>query len=132
MFTVEFIRSNHSIADAVALAIHTPLGVLVHTGDFKIDTTPIEGEMIDLARFGELGKKGVLALMSDSTNAEREGFTMSERLVGNTLENVFKSTKRRIIVATFASNVHRVQQIINAAHDNGERLPFPAAVCSIS
>ena len=122
VFTVEFIRSNHSIADAVALAIHTPLGVLVHTGDFKIDTTPIEGEMIDLARFGELGKKGVLALMSDSTNAEREGFTMSERLVGNTLENVFKSTKRRIIVATFASNVHRVQQIINAAHDNGRKV----------
>ncbi len=122
VFTVEFIRSNHSIADAVALAIHTPLGVVLHTGDFKIDTTPIEGEMIDLARFGELGKKGVLALMSDSTNAECEGFTMSERLVGNTLENVFKSTRRRIIVATFASNVHRVQQIINAAHDNGRKV----------
>lgn len=122
MFSVEIIRSNHSIADAVALAIHTPLGVLVHTGDFKIDSTPIEGEMIDLTRFGELGKRGVLALMSDSTNAERSGFTMSERIVGRTFETLFKSTKQRIIVATFASNVHRVQQIINAAHDNGRKV----------
>ncbi len=121
-FSIEFIRSNHSIADAVALAIHTPLGVVLHTGDFKIDSTPIEGEMIDLARIGELGKKGVLALMSDSTNAERSGFTMSERIVGRSLENLFKSTKQRIIVATFASNVHRVQQIINAAHNNGRKV----------
>ena len=121
-FKVEFIRSNHSIADAVAIAIHTPLGVVVHTGDFKIDTTPIDGEMIDLTRFGELGKKGVLALMSDSTNAERSGFTKSERTVGSTFESVFKSTKQRIIVATFASNVHRVQQIINAAHNNNRKV----------
>ncbi len=121
-FKVEFIRSNHSIPDAVALAIHTPVGVVLHTGDFKIDTTPIQGEMIDLARIGELGKKGVLALMSDSTNAERSGFTMSERTVGSTLENVFKSTKSRIIVATFASNVHRIQQIINAAANNGRKI----------
>ncbi len=121
-FRFEFIRSNHSIADAVAVAIHTPLGVIVHTGDFKIDATPIEGEMIDLARIGQLGKEGVLALMSDSTNAERPGFTMSERTVGAKLDDVFKSTKQRIIVATFASNVHRVQQIINAAHKTGRKV----------
>ena len=119
---VEFIRSNHSIADAVALAIHTPLGVLIHTGDFKIDSTPIDGDMIDLTRLGELGRRGVLALMSDSTNAERPGFTMSEKLVGHTFETVFKSTDRRIIVATFASNVHRIQQIINAAHENKRKV----------
>lgn len=119
---VEFIRSNHSIADAVALAIHTPLGVLIHTGDFKIDSTPIDGEMIDLTRLGELGRRGVLALMSDSTNAERPGFTMSEKLVGHTFNTVFKSTNRRIIVATFASNVHRIQQIINAAHENKRKV----------
>lgn len=122
VFGVEFIRSNHSIADAVALAIHTPLGVVVHTGDFKIDSTPIDGEMIDLTRLGELGKRGVLALMSDSTNAERSGFTMSERLVGHTFDTVFKSSKNRIIVATFASNVHRIQQIINAAHENKRKV----------
>ncbi len=121
-FKIEFIRSNHSIPDAVVVAIHTPMGVILHTGDFKIDTTPIQGEMIDLARIGELGKRGVLALMSDSTNAERSGFTMSERTVGFTLENVFKSTKSRIIVATFASNVHRIQQIINAAVNNGRKV----------
>jgi len=122
VFGVEFIRSNHSIADAVALAIHTPLGVVVHTGDFKIDSTPIDGEMIDLTRLGELGKRGVLALMSDSTNAERPGFTMSESLVGHTFDTVFKSTRRRIIVATFASNVHRIQQIINAAHSTRRKV----------
>ena len=94
----------------------------MHTGDFKIDTTPIDGEMIDLTRFGELGKKGVLLLMSDSTNAERTGFTKSERTVGSTFESVFKATKDRIIVATFASNVHRVQQIINAARNNNRRV----------
>jgi len=121
-FKVEFIRSNHSIADAVAIALHTPVGIVVHTGDFKIDPTPIDGEMIDLTRFGELGKKGVLALMSDSTNAERDGFTKSELTVGSTFEQVFKNTKRRIIVATFASNVHRVQQIINAAVNNHRKV----------
>jgi len=121
-FKVEFIRSNHSIPDAVALAIHSPAGIVLHTGDFKIDTTPIQGDMIDLARIGELGKQGVLALMSDSTNAERSGYTMSERIVGSTFENVFKSTKSRIIVATFASNVHRMQQVINAAVNNGRKI----------
>ena len=121
-FKIEFIRSNHSIADAVAIAFHTPVGTVVHTGDFKIDPTPIDGEMIDLTRFGELGKKGVLALMSDSTNAERDGFTKSELTVGSTFEQVFKNTNRRIIVATFASNVHRVQQIINAAVNNNRKV----------
>ena len=122
VFKVEFIRSNHSIADAVAIALHTPVGTVVHTGDFKIDPTPIDGEMIDLTRLGELGKKGVLALMTDSTNAERSGFTKSERTVGFTFESVFRSTKKRIIVATFASNVHRVQQIINAACNNNRKV----------
>ena len=115
-FQVEAIRTNHSIADSLAYCIKTPVGNIVHTGDFKVDITPIQGEMIDLTRFGELGKEGVLALMSDSTNVERPGFSQSERNVGLTLDNVFSSTKKRIIIATFASNVHRVQQIINAAH----------------
>lgn len=114
-FTVEFIRVNHSISDAVGVAIKTPAGVIVHTGDFKIDCTPIEGTMIDLAKFGQLGTQGVLALMSDSTNAERPGYTMSERTVGEKFESIFKGTKKRIIVATFASNVDRVNQIITAA-----------------
>lgn len=115
-FSIEFIRSNHSIADAVALAIHTPMGIIVHTGDFKIDCTPIADEMIDLARLGELGKNGVLALMSDSTNVERKGYTMSESTVGEAFEDIFGTAiNQRIIVATFASNIHRVQQIINAA-----------------
>ncbi len=114
-FKVEFIRSSHSIADSVALAIFTPEGVIVHTGDFKVDYTPIEGEPIDLARLAELGKKGDLLLMADSTNVEREGYTMSERTVGQTLDEIFMNSKSRILVATFASNVHRVQQIINAA-----------------
>ena len=114
-FKVEFISSTHSIADSVALAIHTPVGVVLHTSDFKIDHTPIEGEPIDLARIAELGKKGVLLLMADSTNAERPGYTMSERTVGETLDTVFKDAKSRIIVATFASNIHRIQQIVNSA-----------------
>lgn len=121
-FNVEFIRVNHSISDAVGLAIKTPVGTVVHTGDFKIDCTPIEGSMIDLARFGELGKKGVLALMSDSTNAERPGYTMSERTVGEKFETIFKGTRSRIFVATFASNVDRVQQIINAAVRNRRKV----------
>lgn len=121
-FTVEFVRTNHSIADSAALAIKTPLGMVLHMGDFKIDTTPIVGEMIDLARLGELGKEGVLALMSDSTNVERKGYTMSERSVGEKFEAIFKNTKKRIIVATFASNVHRVQQIIDAAVKNGRKV----------
>ena len=119
---VEFIRTNHSIADSVALAIHTPLGTVIHMGDFKIDTTPIVGEMIDLTRLGELGKEGVLALLSDSTNAERPGYAMSERSVGDNFDSIFKNCKKRIIVATFASNVHRVQQIINAAVANGRKV----------
>lgn len=115
-FKAEFIRVNHSIADSFGIALFTPAGTIVHTGDFKIDTTPIDGEMIDLARFGALGNAGVLALLSDSTNVERQGFTMSERTVGKKFEEIFAShPKQRIIVATFASNVHRVQQIINAA-----------------
>ena len=116
-FHVEFIRTNHSIVDAAALAIYTPQGIIVHTGDFKVDYTPIFGDAIDLQRFGELGKKGVLALLCDSTNAERAGFTPSESTVGRTLASIFEEQKnKRIIVATFASNVDRVQQIINAAH----------------
>lgn len=119
----EFIHTNHSIADAVAIALHTPAGVILHTGDFKIDPTPIDGEMIDLARIGELGNQGVLALMSDSTNSERPGFTMSEKSIGSTFEILFdKGTDKRIIVATFASNVHRVQQIINAAVRHGRKV----------
>ena len=113
---VEFIRTNHSIADSAALAIFTPAGVLVHTGDFKVDYTPVFGEMIDLQRFAELGRKGVLALMADSTNAIREGFTPSEKTVGKTFDHIFEDNQnRRIIIATFASNVDRVQQIINSA-----------------
>ena len=121
-FTIEFIRSNHSIADAVAVALHTPAGIVLHTGDFKIDTTPIDGEMIDLGRIGELGKEGVMLLMSDSTNAERKGYTMSERTVGATFDNVFENCNKRIFVATFASNIHRVQQIINAAVKYGRKV----------
>ncbi len=121
-FSVEFIATNHSIADSVALAIRTPVGLVVHMGDWKIDTTPIVGEMIDLARFGELGKEGVLALMSDSTNVERVGYAMSERTVGDKFDNIFNGCEKRIIIATFASNVHRVQQIIDAAAKNGRKV----------
>jgi len=115
-FRIEFIRTNHSIADAAALAIYTPAGIIFHTGDFKVDFTPVFGEPINLQRFGEIGKKGVLALLCDSTNVERPGYTMSERTVGKTFESIFADySKQRIIVATFASNVDRVQQIINSA-----------------
>jgi len=115
-FRIEFIRTNHSIADSAALAIYSPAGIVVHTGDFKVDYTPVYGEPIDLQRFAEIGKKGVLALMADSTNVMRPGFTMSEKTVGKTFENIFaENTTRRIIIATFASNVDRVQQIINSA-----------------
>ena len=120
---VEFIRSSHSIPDAVMIAIHTPAGTVVHTGDFKVDYTPVYGDAIDLQRFGEIGKKGVLALMCDSTNAERKGFTMSERTVGKTFDNLFAEHKNtRIIIATFASNVDRVQQIINSAYKYGRKV----------
>lgn len=121
-FKVEFIRSTHSIADAVALAIFTPVGIVVHTSDFKIDYTPIEGEPMDLARLAELGKQGVLLLMCDSTNVEREGYTMSERTVGDTFEEIFMNARNRILVATFASNVHRVQQVVNAAVKFGRKV----------
>ena len=114
-FEVEFIHVNHSIADSVALAIRTPIGVVIHTGDFKIDVTPIQGEMIDLARLGQLGKQGVLALLSDSTNVERPGHTESERKVADKFDELFKGCDKRIIVTTFASNVQRIQQIVNVA-----------------
>jgi len=122
-FRVEFIRTNHSIADAAALAIFSPAGTIVHTGDFKVDYTPVFGDMIDLQRFGEIGKKGVLALLCDSTNALRPGFTMSEKTVGKTFDTIFQeNAKSRIIVATFASNVDRVQQIINSAYKFGRKV----------
>ena len=122
-FRIEFIKTNHSIADASALAIFSPAGIVIHTGDFKVDYTPVFGDAIDLQRFGELGKKGVLALMCDSTNAERPGFTMSERTVGKTFDNIFAEHKNtRIIIATFASNVDRVQQIINSAYKYGRKV----------
>ena len=122
-FRIEFIRTNHSIADSAALAIHTPAGVIFHTGDFKVDYTPVFGEPIDLQRMGEIVKKGVLALLCDSTNVMRPGYTMSEKTVGKTFENIFDENKKnRIIVATFASNVDRVQQIINAACSHGRKV----------
>ncbi len=122
-FRVEFIRTNHSIQDAAALAIYSPAGIVVHTGDFKVDYTPVFGDAIDLARFGEIGKKGVLALMCDSTNAERPGFTLSEKSVGATLDHIFDDHRnQRIIIATFASNVDRVQQIINSAERYGRKV----------
>ena len=122
-FRIEFIKTNHSIVDACALAIYSPAGIVVHTGDFKIDYTPVFGDSIDLQRLGEIGKKGVLALMCDSTNAERSGFTMSERTVGKTFDNIFaEHINNRIIVATFASNVDRVQQIINTSYKYGRKV----------
>ena len=120
--SVEFIKTNHSIADSVAIAIHTPLGAVLHTGDFKVDYTPIDGEPMDFARFAELGKKGVLLMMADSTNVERPGYTMSEKIVGESLCRIFGKSKGRIIVATFASNIHRIQQIIDAASMYGRKV----------
>ena len=120
--SVEFIKTNHSIADSVAIAIHTPLGVVLHTGDFKVDYTPIDGEPMDFARFAELGKKGVLVMMADSTNVERPGYTMSERVVGESLVKIFGKAKGRIIIATFASNIHRIQQIIEAGKIYGRKV----------
>ena len=122
-FRIEFIKTNHSIQDASALAIYSPAGTVVHTGDFKVDYTPVFGDAIDLQRFAEIGKKGVLALMSDSTNAERKGFTQSERTVGITFDHIFAEHQNtRIIIATFASNVDRVQQIINSAYKYGRKV----------
>ena len=120
--SVEFIKTNHSIADSVAIAIHTPLGVVLHTGDFKVDYTPIDGEPMDFARFAELGKKGVLVMMADSTNVERPGYTMSEKVVGESLVKIFGKAKGRIIIATFASNIHRIQQIIEAGKIYGRKV----------
>ena len=127
-FKIEFIHTNHSIADSVALAITTPLGTILHTGDFKIDLTPVSGEMIDLVRIGELGKKGLLALMSDSTNVERPGYTPSEKIVGKSLEKFIMESDQRIIIATFASNVSRLQQILDIAAKAGRKV----AVCGRS
>ena len=122
-FRIEFIKTNHSIVDASALAIYSPAGIVVHTGDFKVDYTPVFGDAIDLQRFAEIGKKGVLALMCDSTNAERPGFTQSEKTVGKTFDNLFEEHKNsRIFVATFASNVDRVQQVINTAYKFGRKV----------
>ena len=122
-FSVEFIHVNHSIADACALAISTPLGMIVHSGDFKLDLTPIDGEMMNITRLGELGKKGILLLMCESTNAERPGFTPSERKVGKSLESIFAMNRdKRIVISTFSSNVHRVQQIINISVAHGRRV----------
>ena len=122
-FRVEFIRTNHSIADSAALAVYTPKGLIIHTGDFKVDYTPVFGGVIDLQRFAELGKKGVMLLMADSTNVERRGFTPSEKTLGTTFDHLFDENRdRRIIVATFASNVDRVQQIVNSAHKYGRKV----------
>ncbi|NKF05955.1 ribonuclease J [Clostridium gasigenes] len=120
--SVEFIKTNHSIADSVAIAVHTPLGVVLHTGDFKIDYTPIDGQQTDFARFAELGKKGVLALLADSTNVEKPGYTMSEKVVGESFNRIFAKVEGRIIVATFASNIHRIQQIIESSRLYGKKV----------
>ena len=127
-FKIEFIRSSHSIPDSVMLAINTPVGTIMHTGDFKIDFTPIDGKIMDLGRIAEIGNKGVLALMSDSTNSERKGYTMSESSVGEVFDKLFMHCSKRIVVATFASNVHRVQQIVNSAVKYGRKI----AVCGRS
>jgi len=121
-FKVELIHVNHSIHDTVSLAIKTPVGTIVHTGDFKVDTTPVSGDMIDIARFGELGKQGVLALLSDSTNVEKKGYSTSESKVGERFEDLFRGCEHRIIVTTFASNIHRVQQVIDCAAKYGRRV----------
>ncbi len=123
-FKIEFINTNHSIPSALALAIHTPLGIIVHTSDFKIDHTPIEGHPMDLNKLARIGDQGVLLLLADSTNAERPGYSMSESIVGRTLEEYFRKAKGRVIVSTFASNIHRIQQIINAAELYGRKIAF--------
>jgi ribonuclease J len=121
-FTVEFIRVAHSIVDGCALAIHTPEGVVIHTGDFKIDQTPVDGELTDLATFARYGEQGVLALLADSTNVEREGYTLSEKLVGDALADIFPKCGGRIIVAAFSSNIHRVQQVVDVAARSGRKV----------
>ncbi|MGL5820963.1 MAG: ribonuclease J [Sarcina sp.] len=120
--SVEFIKTNHSIADSVAIAVHTPMGVILHTGDFKVEFTPIDGERMDFARFAELGKKGVLALLCDSTNVGKPGYTLSEKTVGENLNRIFGKAKGRVITATFASNIHRIQQIVEAAELYGRKI----------
>ena len=125
---VEFIRTSHSIPDAVSFAIYTPIGIVMHTGDFKIDYTPIDGQKINFGRLAEIGEKGVILLMSDSTNAEKEGFTKSESSIGEIFDEIFFHCKKRIVVATFASNVHRVQQIIDASVENNRKV----AICGRS
>lgn len=121
-FSAEFIRVSHSVPDAVGIALHTPIGIVLHTGDFKIDYTPVDGEVVDLRRFARLGEQGVLVMLSDSTNVERPGYTLSERVVGATFDEVFGVSKERIIVATFASNVHRLQQAVYAAHKHRRKV----------
>jgi ribonuclease J len=121
-FQVEWVRTNHSIPDGCGIAIHTPLGIIYHSGDFKIDPTPIDGRVADLCRLGRLGTEGVLAMIVDATNAERAGYTPSEKVVGEALERVFATTRGRLIIATFASNIHRLQQIITAAHRYGRKV----------
>jgi len=121
---VEFIRNTHSIADSCCIAIHSPVGVLLHTGDFKIDYTPIDGLTMDLERISNLGKKGVLLMMADSTNVQRHGHTISERSIGETLTRIFSNAEGRVIVATFASNIHRMQQVINASVKYGRKVVF--------
>lgn len=121
-FKVEFFKVSHSIPDAVGIAIHTPVGTVLHTGDFKLDQTPVDGEVTDFARIAEIGKKGVLVMLSDSTNVERPGYTFSERAVGETFDEIFRNAENRIIVATFASNVHRIQQVINSSYKYGRKV----------
>ena len=123
-FKMEFIRTNHSIADSCAIALHTPVGIIIHTGDIKIDYTPIDGKVIDLGRFAQLGKRGVLLMMADSTNVTHAGHTMSERSVGETLDKYFSKAKGRIIIATFASNIHRIQQIVNMCEKTNRKIAF--------
>ena len=123
-YEVEFIRNTHSIADSCSLAIHTPVGIIFHTGDFKIDLTPIDNEPTDFERISELAKEGILLLMSDSTNVERKGYTMSENAIRETFTKLFEQATGRIIVATFASNIHRMQQIIDASRQFGRKVAF--------
>jgi ribonuclease J len=120
--SIEFIKTNHSIADSVAIAVHTPVGIILHTGDFKIDYTPIDNEVMDISRFAELGRKGVLLMMADSTNVEKPGYTMSESAVGETFERIFTNAHGRVIVATFASNIHRIQQVITSSENYGRKV----------
>ncbi len=121
-FKVEFIRVSHSIPDALAIAIHSPIGIVLHTGDIKLDQTPVDGQVVDFRKLAELGEKGVLVMMSDSTNADRPGFTMSEKVVGNTFDELFGKCEGRIIVTTFASNVHRIQQVVTTAEKYGRKV----------